>query len=153
MYNKQHVKHIIVKIIAIWIYWLTLKLCLLISERTLILLPELKLRERCRFCFCLLFTSVSSKSMCSLSTVKKRKGIINKARPRCSKIICQSNFWVSWKNPMAWPFNLNVTSSEVFTWYYLFSVKFLLWSLWTKSYGVTIQIRPVQQYPHMVLVT
>ena len=38
-----------------------------------------------------------------------------------------------------------------FVWYYLFSMSFQLLSLWMKSYGVTIQMNPLQQYFHMVL--
>ena len=43
-----------------------------------------------------------------------------------------------------------------FVWYYLFSmsfqlISFQLLSLWMKSYGVTIQMKPLQQYFHMVL--
>ena len=48
------------------------------------------------------------------------------------------------------PFKWNPFSST-FTWYYLFSMYFKLLSLWTKSCSVTIQMKPLQPYFHMVL--
>ena len=60
-----------------------------------------------------------------------------------------SNFWVCGWNTMVLPFKWNLFSST-FTWYYLIGMFFLL-SLWMKSYGVTIQMKPLQQYFHTVL--
>ena len=46
----------------------------------------------------------------------------------------------------------NETSSAVLSHgQYLFSMRVQLLSLWMKSYGVTIQMKPLQQYFHMVL--
>ena len=64
--------------------------------------------------------------------------------------VCTSNFWVCGWNPTVWPFKENLFSSN-FTWYYFFSMQFWLSRLWMKSYGVTIQIKPLEQYFHMVL--
>ena len=50
----------------------------------------------------------------------------------------ESNFWVCAWNPMEWPFKENL---------YLVCIL----SLWMKSYGVTIQMKPLQQYFHMLL--
>ena len=52
-----------------------------------------------------------------------------------------SYFGVCGWNPIEWPFKWNIFSST-FTWYYLFSMR---------SYGVTIQMKPLQHYFHMVL--
>ena len=46
---------------------------------------------------------------------------------------------------MVWPFKRNLFSSN-FTCYYLLRVWLQLLSEWTKSYGVTIQMKPLQQY-------
>ena len=54
-------------------------------------------------------------------------------------------FWVCGWNPMVLPFKWNLFSSA-FTWCYLFSMSFQL-----KSYGVTIHMKPLQQYFHMIL--
>ena len=51
---------------------------------------------------------------------------------------------------MVWTFKWSLFSSSC-TWYYLFCTKFWLLSLLMKSYGVTIQMKPLQQYFHMVL--
>ena len=67
-----------------------------------------------------------------------------------SYIVCFSNFWVCGWDPMVLPFKWNLFSST-FTWCYLYSTFFELSSLWMKSYDVTIQIKPLQQYFHMVL--
>ena len=53
---------------------------------------------------------------------------------------------------MVWPFKWNLFSTT-FTWYYLFILRFLLSSLWMKSYRVTIQMKHLQQYFHIVLFT
>ena len=65
-------------------------------------------------------------------------------------LVCCSNFWVSGSNPMVLPLNWNLFSNT-FTWYYLFSMLLLLLSLWIRSYGVTIQMKPLQQYFHVVV--
>ena len=61
-----------------------------------------------------------------------------------------SNFWVCGWNPMVWPFKWKLFR-RTFTWCYLFSMYWLILSLWIKSYGVAIQMKPLQQYFHMVL--
>ena len=42
---------------------------------------------------------------------------------------------------MVLPFKPNLLSSS-FTWYYLFCMQFKVVSLWMKSYGVTIRMKP-----------
>ena len=51
-----------------------------------------------------------------------------------------------------WCYHSNETSLVVLSHGTIyFSVQFYLLSLWMKSYGVTIQMKPLQQYFHMVL--
>ena len=54
-----------------------------------------------------------------------------------------SNFWVCRWNPEVRPFKWKLVSSN-FLWYCFLCCKF---SLWTKSYGVTIQIKPLDLIP------
>ena len=58
-----------------------------------------------------------------------------------------SNFWFCGWNPEVWPFKWKLLSSN-FLWYCLLCCKF---SLWTKSYGVTIQIKPLWYHFHVEL--
>ena len=58
-----------------------------------------------------------------------------------------SNFWVCGWNPQVWPFKWKLLSSN-FLWCCLLCCKF---SLWMKSYGVTIQMKPLWYYVHVEL--
>ena len=57
----------------------------------------------------------------------------------CYAVPGGSNFWVCGRNPMTWPFKWKLLSST-FPWYCLLCCTrwFLLLSLWTKTYGVTL---------------
>ena len=75
-------------------------------------------------------------------------------------LVYNSNFWVCRGNPlvlpfrenhMVWPFKWIILFSSIFTWCYLFRIKFSLLSLWWKSYGVTIQMNSLYKYLRMVL--
>ena len=48
------------------------------------------------------------------------------------------------------PFTRNIFSST-FTWYYLFSMQFYLFSMWINSYDVTLKMNPLQQQFYVVL--
>ena len=64
------------------------------------------------------------------------------------EVTFHSNFWSCEWNPIFLPFKWNLFSS---TWYYLFGMWFLLLSRWTKYHGVTIRMKHLQRYFHMVL--
>ena len=66
-------------------------------------------------------------------------------------LVCCSNFWVCGENHLVWPFKWIILFSSIFTWCYLFRIKFSLLSLWWKSYGVTIQMNSLYKYLRMVL--
>ena len=53
-----------------------------------------------------------------------------------------------YNNEILWYYRSNETSSALGA--IKFSTQFYLLSLWMKSYGVTIQTKPLQQYFHMV---
>ena len=62
-------------------------------------------------------------------------------------LVCFSNFWVCGWNPMVLLFKWNLFSST-FTWYHLFRVLLWLLCLWMKSYGITIQLKPLAALLH-----
>ena len=63
-----------------------------------------------------------------------------------------SNCWVCGWNPVVWPFKWKLLSST-FLWYCSLCCTrwFYLLSLWTKSYDVTIQMKALCRYFHLMI--
>ena len=62
-------------------------------------------------------------------------------------LACSCYFWVFGPKPMVLPFKWNLFSST-FTWYHLFRMLLWLLCLWMKSYGITIQLKPLAALLH-----